>query len=209
MKNKKLDVRIFGGYFIKNTQQSNLSFSDELNRGYYSLLGNGSVDYYKEYALMGRNDYQGIFGQQNVEIMGGFKNRFEYDRSFLNSSYYILAFNAKLDLPQTGKFFPLKPYVDLGYAQNPSYDPEQDIEGFESPFSYTAGVMLDYMDGLFSVQFPIFYSKNINRVYREENGGNRGLNKYEKQITFTLNLNKLNIFNYTHKIETFLPYLIN
>ncbi|MBL0190026.1 MAG: M1 family metallopeptidase [Saprospiraceae bacterium] len=209
MKNKKFDVRLFGGYFIKNTQQSNLSFSDELNRGYYSLLGNGSVDYYKEFALMGRNDYQGIFGQQNVEIMGGFKNRFEYDRSFLNSSYYILAFNAKLDLPQTGKFFPLKPYVDLGYAQNPSYDPEQDIEGFESPFSYTAGVMLDYMDGLFSVQFPIFYSKNINRVYREENGGNRGLNKYEKQITFTLNLNKLNIFNYTHKIETVLPYLIN
>ena len=41
-------------------------------------------DVYKRQALMGRNDYQGIFGQQNVEIMGGFKNRFEYDRSFLS-----------------------------------------------------------------------------------------------------------------------------
>lgn len=197
---RKISVRFYGGYFIKNTwgDRKTVGFgaNDQTARGTLSLAQNGYTDYKYDYFYVGRNEEYGL-GSKQVNISeGGFKYgfgaRFATSAGVGHSNNYLLALNLEADLPKKLPLgIPLKPYADFGYADL-GYLPE----GGDDPqrFFASSGVMLAFFKGNLNIYFPLVSTDNINRLYKEISNNN-GNNNYLRRITWSIKLDGLEPFD--------------
>ncbi len=137
-----LDVRLFGGYFLKNDAIGVvLTMSDS-----------GTRDFVYDDYLFGRNESSGFFSQQVTVQHGGFKIPLG-SVGFANE--YLLAANFKSTLLSK---LPVKAYFNLGYGKNSSslipWSEKTLVEG---------GLALVIVPDAFEIYLPLIYSDDFKK----------------------------------------------
>lgn len=197
---RKVTARVYGGYFIANTNRDRKSIgfdgNDFIARGTLSLAQNGYTDYKREFLYLNRNGSSGLASRQVPLAEGGFKYAFGTPFASTgqvgHSNNYLVALNLGADLPKRLPFgLPLKPYFDLGYADL-GYLPAGGTE--PSNIFWSGGFELSLLRGLFSIYFPAVNSDNINRTYKETSGGN-----YLRRITWSIRMDGLEPLDFADK----------
>ena len=183
---KSVDFRFFVGAFLSNTQRDGSSVTNRNNRGSFAMTAEGTNDYAYDDFYFGRSDQMGIWSQQISLEQGGFKNPFGGTQALGQSNNFIFSMNIKSDLPfKLPLNIPLKPYFDIGYFDDAR--PISSEATFNDQLMYSGGFMLDFMDGVFGIYFPLINSANINDIYK-----GRDNNSYWTRISFNLDLNRAN-----------------
>jgi len=187
---KKVSIRLFAGYFIRNTQRNRSVEETAL-----SLNPQGFNDYKFDQTYLARSGADNIMGRQISQSEGGFKGAFgsAFAGTVGNSNNYVLALNLKSDLPvHLPLGIPLKPYFDLGYFDDAT------IIGEGRPRSeqllWSGGLMLEFFKGGLEVYFPLVNSKTLKDLYCEQAGGNNPSaifcgGDYRKMISWSMRLN--------------------
>ncbi len=189
-KNKrKVTMRIFAGYFLKNTQRHRSVEDNAL-----SLNPQGFNDYKFDQVFVARSGDDGILGRQVSKTEGGFKSAFgsAFASTIGNSNSYLLALNLKADLPvRLPLGIPLKPYFDLGYFDDAT------VIGEDRPRSeqllWSGGLMLEFFKGGLEIYFPLVNSKTLKDRYCEQAGGSNPSaifcgGDYRKMISWSMRL---------------------
>lgn len=127
--NRQLNIRGFGGAFLKNNTNSD----------YFSFALDRPTDYLFDYNYLGRSEASGLFSQQYIAAEGGFKSKLEIP--FANQ--WMTTFNMSTTL---WKY--VLAYADMGFIKNKSIG---------SKFVYDSGVRIDLVTDYFEIYFP-FYS---------------------------------------------------
>lgn len=179
---KRIDIRVFGGYFI-----------DNLNAGPYRFrmsgwgpLGLGNHDYLFDYDYFGRSENGGNLASQQMVIEdGGFKIYSPVGQS----DKWLGAVNLVIPSPSKNKILGrIKLYADAGMYGTTGLD--------GSEFVFDAGLQFTLLrNGICDVYFPLVHSQNIKDYYSAN-----GL-KYGDMIRFTFNLKPVNPFNIVRKIQ--------
>ncbi|MFN0036589.1 MAG: M1 family metallopeptidase [Saprospiraceae bacterium] len=167
---KKVTMRLFGGYFLKNTQRRR-----DINPPFNALSLNpqGFNDYrFDETFLARSSDADHILGRRVSQTEGGFKGVFgsAFAGVIGNSNNYILALNLKADLPvRLPLGIPLKPYFDLGYFDDAT--PLGEGRPSNEQLLWSGGLMLEFFKGGLEVYFPLANSKTLKDMYCQQAGG--------------------------------------
>ena len=180
---KSIDFRIWGAYFISNSQRDSPNYDASFVRGTSALIYQGFNDYaYDGYFFNRANQNASLDNQIGYEG-GGFKTPFGSQYSIGQTNDLAFAINIKSNLPiKTPRLFPLKLFLDVGY-----YTSKETTEAkLEGKSFYSAGVMLEYGEGLFSVYLPLVNSQAINDIYNTEGIGILG------KISFRIDLIRFN-----------------
>ena len=191
--NRKIYVRVFAGYFLKNTQRNrgNVAanrLSTDVARASFALNPQGFNDYRFDQVYLGRSESAGFWSQQVSQTEGGFKNAFgaPFAGQTGNSNNGILALNLKADLPQRLPLgIPVKPYFDIGYFDDAT--PLGKNRPFEEQFLWSGGLMLEFFKGTLEVYFPLINAKPLRDRYAELAGNN-----YFRRITWSIRIGKVN-----------------
>ena len=164
---RKLSMRFFGGYFLRNTQRNR-----SVDETALSLNPQGFNDYKFDQTYLARGGTDKLLGRQVSQTEGGFKGAFGQAYSGItgNSNNYLLAVNLKTDLPvRLPLGIPLKPYFDIGYFDDAT------LIGEGRPRSeqllWSGGLMLEFFKGGLELYFPLFNSKTLKNLYCEQAGG--------------------------------------
>ncbi len=175
---KAFHYRIFAGIFLSNTARE----SGLLQPGAFSLIPLGPFDYSFSSYYYGRSEFSGFSSRQLGNWDGAFKTPISPAQSIGRSNNYAWAINLAADLPFTPEWMPLRPYLDLGYADNAS--PLGSNLEFADQFIWNAGLALEFMDGRIGMYLPIAGAKNLMDPLAEK--GN-----YFSRIGFRFNLKQL------------------
>ena len=198
--NRSIDFRVFGGLFLQNSRRGLELIGDSFSRGRFSMTQQGLYDYNYDELYFDRQASTGILSQQITIDDGGFKNAIgNFAAGQGQANNFLLAVNIKGDLPQDLPFaLPLKPYFDLGYFDDSTFNRGTTITGEPRGASdriwYSGGLMLDFFDGVFGVYFPIVNSSNLRELYKQR--GN-----YWTRVTFNLDLNRASPFRLRNRID--------
>ena len=186
---KNIDLRLFSGFFLLNTKR----YGGRIFPGAFNLIPQGHNDYRYDELYFARNEREGFWSQQIGSRDGLFKTPLGGAFDLGQSNNFILALNLKADLPvNLPAFFPLKPYFDLGYFDNAQPTGQDDT--FQDQLLWSGGLMLDFFDGMASLNFPVINSKNIGDRLQER--GN-----YWTRISFSIDFIKLNPFDLVKSFE--------
>jgi hypothetical protein len=187
---KKVGIRFYAGTFLQNSSSDRKSVgfgaTDAFARGSLSLAQNGYTDYKYDYIFLNRNGDSGFLSRQTQMAEGGFKYAFSsaYAASgdVGHSNKLLLALNLTADLPKKLPLgLPIKPYFDLGWA-NQSYLPgSNEDRSIGDQLFWSGGFSLELLKGAANVYFPVYSSKQLQRLYRES--GN-----YLQRITWSFRL---------------------
>jgi hypothetical protein len=91
--------------------------------------------------------------------------------------------NLKADLPKDLPLnLPVKPYFDMVYSKSNRENATSDDQ-----FFWSGGMMLDFFDGIVSINFPIVNSDNIKENYKFT-----GRDKFFERVTFKIDFQRLN-----------------
>lgn len=175
-KGKRLELGIFGGAFINESTNGLYHFRAAEN--------NGAFDYLFEHPMLGRTAGEGILSQQVLPT----EDRAKFVGALGNASEWMWACNLQTTLP--GKI-PFKLYVDI--VGNNIFD-----QLYNVPLVYQAGINLSLFDGIFEVYLPLNQSQIIT-----DNQRLNQLDRYNRQITFRLDLDRLNPFELAKTIKLF------
>ncbi|MNU80522.1 Aminopeptidase N [compost metagenome] len=175
MKNKRsrwVELRVFGG----NYWNFDMYNSGAVSAYSFALSGAGGIqDLFVEDYFFGRSAQSGIWSQQRLENMGGFRSTAGNGASgyFGTSTGWMTAANFYIETPIGPKIFGL--YADFGlFDQAYSSKPVQ---------AYDLGLAMR-LGKVFGIYFPIVQSDNIVKAYSSEN--------YAERIRFTLKFNLTN-----------------
>jgi hypothetical protein len=178
---KGLDIRVYGG-FTGDIQDENKPVSNPVD---YNLHMSGIApsntfqqDYLFDEVLLGRSEVEGILSQQFAVKQGGFKTPSPH----AVSNVWLLALNLKTAFPG---ILPVKFFADIG-----TYDQKNVSEESKTNLMFDYGFELTLIPKIFSVYFPIGYSKDIKEIYEF----NSRFEKYGNRIRFELNIARLNPF---------------
>ena len=142
----------------------------------FALSGAGGIqDLFLEDYFFGRSAQSGIWSQQRLENMGGFRSTAGSGASgyFGTSTGWMTAANFYIETPIGPKIFGL--YADFGvFDQAYSSKPTQ---------AYDLGLAMR-LGKVFGIYFPIVQSENIEKAYDSKN--------YAERIRFTLKFNLTN-----------------
>lgn len=178
--NKTLDLRLYGGAFLwQNHPKSTIT-----REGTLGLVGYAMNDYLYQDYFFDRGGQEGLWTQQINGSGGAFKTAVNTAYNLGQSNKYVAALNLKADLPfNVPVLSSIKPFVDLGmYGYLPTLTDE-----YENKFLYSAGLMIEGYEGVFSLYLPLFNSTEIENIYKEEAN-------FFKRLSFSLNLN---LFDFT------------
>jgi len=178
IKNHGFSMRAFAGWVSIETG------ADDDYRLHMSGLS-GKQDYLFDHVFIGRTETDGILSQQFVADEGGFKAAAYTGQS----ESWLAALNLETNIP--GRL-PVKLFFDMG-ASDQSKLPKVFRHGLM--FDYGAEVIV--VPDIFSVYFPLGYSKDIQSTY-DVNPDLFG--KYTQRIRFELKLEKLNPLKLRDKI---------
>ena len=111
------------------------------------------------------------------------------------SNSFLFAVNIASDLPQDlpGNI-PLRPYFDLGYYQD-NRPIASELETSDRIW-WQGGVTLVLLKGVVGIHFPVVNSSKVKDVYDQS-----GRSSFFEQISFNLDLHKLNPWEVAEKIE--------
>ena len=156
---KKVEIRAHLG--------QNLFYNGFNDLRYGMSLGgqSGTQDVLYEYWMMGRNETEGIYGNQRIENQGGFKTT----SGFGTSTAMIFGTNLVIDVP----YLPFVLYGDFGMFDNAG----------TMTTVYDAGVGLRIGES-FGIYFPFLESANLKASYPTGT-------KYWSKIRLTINMNGL------------------
>lgn len=164
---KSLDIRIFSGAFLDNT-----------NAGPYRFRMSGNLglqDYLYDNIFLARNEYigNGKLTQQFSETDGAFKLYSPIGQT----SNWLTAMNIKLSLP---KIPFIRLYGDIGTCHKDGLVNEQIL--------YNAGINLSVIRNVVEIYVPLILSKDLK--------DNIKLNNFDfvNMIRFSINFNSLNPF---------------
>ena len=171
-KKKGLDFRFFFGKFI------NPSTGYLPNMKFYAtgITSDYNNDYLFDQTLLGRSENEGILSQQMVGNDGGFVTPTPLGRT----DDWLMAANLKVNIP--GKL-PLALFFNIA-----SFGKYSDILQNKEFAIYEAGVAVILVKNIVEVYFPLYISKDMQRVSDLNN------RKFSERIRFILNLNALNPF---------------
>ncbi len=162
---QSIHFRLWGGYFLTNTQRQSSSYDLDLVRGSLSLIYQGHNDYAFDHPFFNRYDPNSILINQISTKRGGFKTAIPHSYRLGLSNDLALSANIVGDLPvRLPKWLPLRIFFDAGYytAKGASQDP------LKGKIIYSGGVELSFLKENFRVYLPLFNSKNINDIYASE-----------------------------------------
>jgi len=181
---KKVSFRLWGSYFLTNSQRGSSSYDRELTRGSAALIHQGYNDYAYEEAFYNRyNQDVGLWGRQVSNVGGGFKVPLGSQYNVGLSNDLALALNFEADIPiRTPKFLPLGVFLDLGHYREKMLGTDQNT----GRTLYSGGLALNYGEGLFSIYIPLVQSAAIGDIYAAEGTNLLG------RISFRLDLNRFN-----------------
>ena len=174
LKNKMkrwIEVRGFIG------QQYLRDYDFNTNGYQYSMALNGTdgtQDLFVDEYFFGRSDATGIWSQQRLENMGGFKSTV---RSYGTSAFSMATANLYIDLPLNPDI--IGAFLDVGTFHN----------GMNWSTAYNAGLGIRFGE-VFGLYFPIpgLMSKEIEDTFKNSSGNIQ----YGQMIRFTLKFNLLN-----------------
>ena len=181
---KKISFRLWGSYFLVNSQRNSTSYDRRIARGATALIHQGYNDYTYEETFFNRNNQNvGLWGRQVSYAGGGFKVPLGSQYSIGQSNDLALALNFEADIPgRLPKVLPLAVFLDVGYHR--TYSPA--AEQLEGTALYSGGLALNYGEGLFSIYIPLVHSSIIGDVYSTEGVGLLG------RVSFRFDLNRFN-----------------
>jgi hypothetical protein len=174
-----VSFRLWGGYFIQNTQRNSSNYADRFTRASLALAHQGFNDYaYDEY-FHTRQDQSSRLIQQTSMAGGGFKTAVGNIQRVMMSNDFALALNVVTDIPiKILVDLEIKLFGDIGYYKSKSFESE-DLQG---NYVYSTGLSMHIADGL-QIHLPLINSKIINDRYSDLD---RGL--FER-ISFTFDIN--------------------
>ncbi len=175
IKNKRsrwVELRLFAGnYWNFNMYNS----GNAVNYAYALSGASGSQDLFVEDYFFGRSAQSGIWSQQRLENMGGFRSTVGNGKSgyFGTTTTWMTTANFYLETPIGPKIFGI--YADFGIFD----------EAYKSAptQAYDLGLAMRF-GTTFGIYFPILQSDNIENAYLTKN--------YAERIRFTLKFNLTN-----------------
>ena len=138
---KNIEVRLFVGQNI--FESTRLSLFSDPNHGFALGGQNGTQDYFYEQLMLGRNEVQGVWGQQRIENHGAFKTVSDFGLS----SRFMASANVYAELP----WGPIGIFGDYGVFDN----------GTKLITAANAGLGIRLLDGNIAAYFPIVQTDNI------------------------------------------------
>jgi len=179
-KNKHLKFRLFGSYFLQNTERGSSSFASSLARGSIALTPQGFNDNLYEGFYFGRNLQSGFLSQQIGTQGGGFKNALTSSYKTGLSNNFGFALNFMIDTPL---FF--SPFLDVGYyAAKSSSEAE-----FQNKTLFSIGLALELFDDAFGIYLPFFNSSEVSDIYQSQS--------FISRVSFRIDLNRLDLWKAT------------
>ncbi len=206
-KNKKgVSFRVFAGAFLwENDIFKDLAVYSENDFYQFGLNNVGRVDYTYSDLWVGRHELDGFWSQQVNPT--GFNAGFRTVNAFNNgiaADKWIASLNIELESPlKIPLLNMLSAYCNIA-ANNRSIKGQSiknsqmslDVEtgAYESKLMYELGLGIKIIPDAFEVYFPLTSSKDLkdNSVVEQ---------KFSKQITFLLNLNRLNLVRQLRNID--------
>jgi len=128
--NRKIDVRLFTGIFIKN--------NTKLEDDYFSFALDRPTDYLFDFNYYGRSDAAGLFSQQLIIAEGGFKSKLQ--PAFSNT--WMTTLNVSTTIWRW-----IQAYGDLGWINNKNQGTE---------VVYDSGIRLSLVEDYFELFFPVY-----------------------------------------------------
>lgn len=172
-KEKEIELRAFIGQSLYTGRYSH--FTNNPNFGFALGGQNGTQDYFYEQLMFGRNEIQGLWGQQRAENHGGFKTVSDFGFS----NQFMASVNLYAELP----YIPLLGiFADYGVFDN----------GNKLITAADLGIGLRIGDGLLSIYAPILETDNIKNSLS-------GVD-YIHKIRFSINIKA---YNYRKIINMF------
>jgi len=175
IKNKRsrwVELRLFAGnYWNFNMYNS----GNAVNYAYALSGASGSQDLFVEDYFFGRSAQSGIWSQQRLDNMGGFRSTAGNGKSgyFGTSTSWMTTANFYLETPVGPKIFGI--YADFGiFDEAYKSKPTQ---------AYDLGLAMR-LGTTFGIYFPVLQSDNIEKAYLTKN--------YAERIRFTLKFNLTN-----------------
>jgi len=170
---RKITMRVFAGGFLQNDRRNDGILAGDPAQGSFSLNPQGFSDYRLDQTFLARSGGGNILGRQVNQTEGGFKAAFgaPFAGTIGVSNNFVFAVNLKADLPKKLPLgLPVKPWFDLGYFDDAT------LLGENRPSSeqwlWSAGFMLEFLDGNLEIYFPVAHSKSLKNKYDEAFGGN-------------------------------------
>jgi hypothetical protein len=180
---QSIDFRLWGSYFISNTQRESANYDGGIVKGSSALIYQGFNDYAYDDYFFNRANQEVSLDNQISYGGGGFKTPLGSQYNLGQSNDLAFALNIESDLPvKMPRFFPLRLFLDIGYYTSKS-TAEQSLTG---QTLYSGGALLEFGEGVFSVYLPLFNSQTISDIYNTEGIGLLG------KISFKLDLVKYN-----------------
>ena len=128
--NRKIDVRLFTGIFIKN--------NTKLDDHYFSFALDRPTDYLFDFNYYGRSDASGLFSQQLIIAEGGFKSKLQP----AYSNTWMTTLNLSTNIWRW-----IQAYGDLGWINNKNQGTE---------VVYDSGIRLSLVEDYFELFFPVY-----------------------------------------------------
>lgn len=179
-KNKHLKFRLFGSYFLQNSERESSAFASSLARGSIALTPQGFNDHLYEDFYFGRNLQSGFLSQQIGQQGGGFKNALTSSYKTGLSNNFGFAANFIIDTPL---FF--SPFLDVGYyAAKTSTEAE-----FQNKTLFSIGLALELFDDSLGIYIPFFNSSEVSDIYKTQS--------FASRISFRIDLNRLDFWKAT------------
>jgi hypothetical protein len=178
--NRQVDFRLFFGYFIENTLRDR-----NPRRFSFYPTAQGFNDYTYDDLYFGRNTTTGWESRQVNDGQGGLKVPLLQNPNSVSygSNDFLFGLNLKADLPKDLPLnLPVKPYFDMVYSKSNRENATSDDQ-----FFWSGGMMLDFFDGIVSINFPIVNSDNIKENYKFT-----GRDKFFERVTFKIDFQRLN-----------------
>ena len=143
--NRKIDVRLFAGVFLKNKTNQ--------NDDYFSFALDRPTDYLFDYNYYGRSDNSGLFSQQLIIAEGGFKSKLE--PSFSNT--WMTTLNISTNIWKW-----IYAYGDIGLVDN-KYQATETL--------FDSGIRLSLVEDYFELYFPVY--SNLGWEIAQSNYGEK------------------------------------
>jgi len=179
-KNSQVHIRLFGGYFIRNTERESSAFSNVFSKASFALTSQGFTDHLIEELYFARTGNNNDPSSQVTIAEGGFKNAFGSGFTTGFSNDYLLTANLKIDLPLNFlSEIKVRPYIDVAYTSTK----EVTADPLEGQFLYSGGLSLEVSDVL-GIYIPLINSTAFKSNY----GGSKIWNR----ISFMYNLKAIN-----------------
>ncbi len=187
-RSKFFKFRLFGGYFLMNSQRESSSFASRFVKGSFALMSQGFTDYKYDEVYFGRSAQEGSSARQISLNDGGFKDTPGSAFRIGLSNDFIMALNVKTDFPFPIKI-PLKLYFDLG-AVSTKASASEDLSA--KPF-YSGGIAFEMPNEMMGIYLPLVQSTDLSNTYI-------GRSLFPR-ISFMINFNQANLWQKIEEIS--------